>query len=315
MAILKQNLENAQSDLLGSSTPSASKQVTSGGFQTRKLPPQLYQEAKALCGHAPVDSLDWQACMQRKQADAVMLSDVDIRNACQSLTDIDARILCVQRRYMAGLPHAGGAENLNCYWHGNGRPCYGSGQAARPRQGAGQPGLRDEMRAKLDALPDQESEVAAARRAEIANAEKVRDALPPGPDRDNLTAVIEDARAGRVPGGASPRPANSTAEPPMKNEQPGTQEAVAIAPAPAAGEGKSLNDQAYENYMQGRDGKLDNANTVDVGTPQSGSWAKDFGGDELAPPQPRPVEDRTLFDQARDQHRNQQQQGNVGGNR
>lgn len=109
--------------------------------------------------------------------------------------------------------------------------------------------LRDELRAKIDAMPD--TLPADPRDKAIVDAEAVRDSLPAGPERDNITAMIAKAKADK--------------------------EALQAS-------AKTLDNEAYENYMKGRDGVLDRSQSVDVGVPKTGSWARDFGGDNLPPP-------------------------------
>ena len=113
--------------------------------------------------------------------------------------------------------------------------------SATTGSGRGKQKGRSRLRDAIDAMPDTIDK-------KITDAEAVRDSLPVGPERDTLTTMIEKAKADRASDLAS---------------------------------SKSPSDDAYENYMKGRDGVLDRSHSVDVGVPKTGTWARDFGGDDL----------------------------------
>lgn len=177
--------------------------------------------------------------MLRRQAEIIMYMSGTIREACQAQTNPDLQRQCAHNRYAATLGKNALTDNQdNCYFDERGRPCFPSGAAGSKR---GTQKGRSRLRDAIDAMPDRVDK-------KITDAEAVRDSLPAGPERDNLTEMIEKAKADKASDLAS---------------------------------SKSPSDDAYENYMKGRDGVLDRSQSVDVGIPKTGTWARDFGGDDL----------------------------------
>lgn len=274
---LRGNLESAQWQYASLVNPSA--KWTGDDTNVPKngpLPPAVSDlAARKLCSFAKEESPAWQSCIANRKAEAIMSGDKAIRDACQAIADIEQRNQCAYNRYWAGVqgkdPNQFG-DPSNCYWDEHGKPCHRGGGARGVASQGPAPGrstLREELQKKINNMPDRIPDPAQKQRdAEIARAEAVRDSLPPGPDRDRLTAAIDDAKAGRTGPAADAPVAGADANPPPAK--------VAETNAPPD---KSLDQQAYDEYMKGRDGKLDGG--VNVGVPENGSFANDFGGDKL----------------------------------
>ncbi|MDO8878554.1 MAG: hypothetical protein Q8M24_25300 [Pseudolabrys sp.] len=244
---LRGNLESARTTYANLINPDVAGTTIFGKKETgpAKLPPaMLERQAREACKTLSQDTPEWNACVAARKGELVMASDPAIRNACQSIADRAERQQCVFNRYWAGL--AGKEDKQfgdpsNCYYDEHGKPCHpGGGKTASAA--AGKPGgnsaLRDELRRRLDALPDR-----LPSDEDIGNMEIARDALPPGPERDQLTAAIDSAKAGDP--------------------------------------GKAPSDNVYDDYMRGRDGKLDKGQGVSAGVPETGSFANDVQGDKL----------------------------------
>lgn len=242
---LRGNLEHARTEYAKLVNPSAADSTIYGKTEhgpPRLVPALLEKQARDACKAYADSSPEWQACMARRKAELVIASNPAIRSACQSIADLAERQQCVFNRYwadMLGKDAKQFGDPSNCYWDEHGKPCHPGGRSAAVGSKAkpeGESELRKELRRRLNALPDR-----LPNSEEIQNMETARDALPPGADRDQMTAAIDKAKAG--------------------------------------GPEKSLNELAYDNYMQGRDGKLDGG--VNVGVPEKGSFANDLGGDKL----------------------------------
>ena len=190
------------------------------------------------------DTPEWNACVAARKGEMVMATDPAIRNACQSIADRAERQQCIFNRYWAGIQ--GKDQNQfgdpsNCYYDEHGKPCHPGGgktASAGPAKPDGNNALRDEIKRRLNKLPD-----TLPGNEDIANMEVARDALPPGADRDQLTAAIDSAKGGDS--------------------------------------GKVPSDNVYDDYMRGRDGKLDIGQGVSAGVPEKGSFANDLEGDKL----------------------------------
>ena len=245
---LRGNLATARQQFASLVNPDVSETTIFGKTAAgpAKLAPALLErQAREACKSLTPETPEWNACVAARKGELVMASDPSIRNACQSIADRATRQQCIFNRYWAanqGKDDKQFGDNSNCYFDEHGKPCHpGGGRAvAAKSQPQGESELRKELRRRINALPDR-----LPSKEDIGNMEAARDALPPGADRDQMTAAIDQAKAGEA----------------------------------SAGDGKSLNDQAYDNYMQGRDGKLGGG--VNVGVPENGSFANDLGGDRL----------------------------------
>ncbi len=244
---LRDNLASARQQFASLVNPDVADTTIFGKKDTgpaKLQPAALDRQAREACKALPQDTPQWNACVATRKGELVMASDPSIRNACQSIADRAERQQCVFNRYWAGL--AGKDEKefgdpSNCYYDEHGKPCHpGGGKTASAAAGKpdGNSALRDELRRRINALPD-----TIPNNEDIANMETARDALPPGPDRDQLTAAIDSAKSG--------------------------------------GSGKAPSDNPYDDYMQGRDGKLDIGQGVSAGVPEKGSFANDVQGDKL----------------------------------
>ncbi|MDP2410699.1 MAG: hypothetical protein Q8M26_10495 [Pseudolabrys sp.] len=247
---LRGNLATARQQFASLVNPDVADTTIFGKKETgpTKLPPALLdRQAREACKSFSQDTPEWNACVAARKGELVMASDPSIRNACQSIADRATRQQCIFNRYWAanqGKNDSEFGDPSNCYYDEHGKPCHPGGRGGRAvaakSKPQGESELRKELRRRLNAIPD-----TIPGKEDISNMEAARDALPPGADRDQMTAAIDQAKAG----------------------------------GPKTGDGKSLNDQAYDNYMQGRDGNLGQG--VDVGVPENGSFANDFGGDKL----------------------------------
>lgn len=244
---LRGNLESARQTFASLVNPDVAGTTIYGKKElgSEKLAPALLErQAREACKALAQDTPEWNGCVAVRKGEMLMASDPAIRNACQSIADRAQRQQCIFNRYWAGIQ--GKDENQfgdpsNCYYDEHGKPCHpggGKSASASSSKPDGNAKLREELRRRLNALPDRLPST-----EDISNMETARDALPPGPDRDQLTATIDSAKAGDA--------------------------------------SKAPSDNAYEDYMRGRDGKLDIGQGVSAGVPEKGSFANDLEGDKL----------------------------------
>jgi len=292
LAILRRNLDNMRRDVAKLTRPSETGIV--GGLEENRrwrTAAELMNFAHQACAQIPESSPNRTACIRRNVAEQAMMFDAKARAACQSLPDIEVRNQCLFNRYFARVHDKDPnqfSDPSNCYWDEYGKPCHGRpvATAARPATTHSNR-LRDELRDKISNLPDQieEPSVQQMREAEIARAKAVRDSLPPGPERDNLTQLIDQAEA-RMGTDTAAAAAPPEAVPAAEAAPPSPTPKTAVAdpdPAPAS------TDDTYQNYMQSRNrhsggtnsGDLQMQGGVRAGVPDRGSFANDFGGDAL----------------------------------
>ena len=242
---LRGNLESARQQFASLVNPDVADTTIYGKTETgpaKLVPAMLDRQARDACKSLAQNTPEWNACVATRKGELVMASDSAIRNACQSIADRAERQQCIFNRYWAGIQGKDEkqfGDPSNCYYDEHGKPCHpGGGKTASTNTAKpdGNSALREELRRRLDALPDR-----LPGNEDISNMETARDALPPGPDRDQLTAAIDSAKAGDP--------------------------------------GKAPSDNVYDDYMRGRDGKLGGG--VGAGVPENGSFANDAGGDKL----------------------------------
>ena len=271
---LRDNLEGMRKEYARLSTPSAEwagDDRTNAPKKAAIYPGALDPAARQLCSFAAEGSDSWQACMAARKAEAIMATDPDIRAACQSIADVDARNQCVFNRYWAGVqgkdPNQFG-DNKNCYWDEHGKPCYPGGKnaaaASAPSNADSDPNsLRNRLkRALADNAKDKASDVDAARAAEIARAKAVRDSLPEGSaDRKTLDDAIAKAEAGQTPSASADTGGSNAGS---QTAQNGGAQNGADTGGAAPGAGKSRDD-AYDNYMNSGNANSGGNNRGDLG--------------------------------------------------
>ena len=236
-------------------------------------PGALDPAARQLCNFAPEDSSTWQACMAARKAEAIMATDPDIRAACQSIADVDARNQCVFNRYWAGVQGKDPnqfADNKNCYWDEHGKPCYPGGKngvaSTAPSNADSDPNsLRNKLKRAL-AENAKERASDAAHAAALAQAKSIRDSLPEGSaDRKALDDAIAKDEGGQTSTAAADGAASNAGGASQTAQNTGASNGADTGGgAPAAGKSR---DDAYDNYMNSGNGNSGGNNRGELGHP------------------------------------------------
>lgn len=202
---------------------------------------RFLKDAQKKCAALQANESHHKACVLTELANSVRKVHPEIDKACTAKTrDAAARNECVLKAYGAALgpQTARGNDDPNCYFYANGQPCYPAtgGPAKANPNNVGRSSLRDELRKRLDRMPNSAHE----RTDEPAGAT--------GTSGKADSDQSQPAEPGQVP------------------QASGNQDS------------KPHSSGAYDSEYWSR--RLP-GNGVNVGVPNSGSFANDVGGDKL----------------------------------
>lgn len=120
---------------------------------------RLLKDAQKKCATRQANESHHKACVLTELASSVRKAHPEIDKACTAKTrEAAARNECALKAYGAALGQqtARGNDDPNCYFYPNGKPCYpatGGAAKANPNN-VGRSSLRDELRKRLDRIPN-----------------------------------------------------------------------------------------------------------------------------------------------------------------